>query len=183
MRAIAQLEIHLVSPDARRKYGEASGDGHIVQARLQPATTVRADRLSSPGVLQPSRKQPVETRSRNGMTDKRRPNIWPSVENRTEGPERVQPRALQGPLHSAFTNQHFHICLGLVQEGCRLESTLTGADHHDSFSAKAGQVTLLRGVRSQVPGDARKLRRSHSKRSDPSTDDNSPPSNKLSLLP
>ncbi len=176
MRAIAQLEIYLVSPDARRKYGEARGNGHILQARFQPAHTVRADRLSSPGVLQPSRKQPVETRPCNGMTDKSRPDVWPSVEDRTEGPERVQPRALPSPLNSALTNHYFHICLGFVQEGCRLESTLPGTDHHDSLSAKASQVPLLRGVRSQVPGDARKLRRSHSKRSDPSSDDDAPAS-------
>src|SRR5258708_18584125 len=151
MRAIAQLEIQLPSPDARRKYGKASGDGYIVQARFQPAHTVRADRLCSPGVLQPSRKQPVETRPRNGMTDKRRPDIWPSVEDRTGGPERVPPRALPGPLNSPLTNQYFHICLGLMHTACRLESTLPGADHHDSLSAIASPVPLLRGLRSIVP--------------------------------
>src|SRR5216684_3117747 len=66
--------------------------------------------------------------------------------------------------------------MGFAQEGRRLESTLPATDHHDSFSAKAGQVPLLRGVRSQLPGDARKLRWSHSKRSDPSSDDDAPAS-------
>jgi hypothetical protein len=171
MRAITQLEFHLVSAGARRKHGEASGDGHIAQARFQPPHTVRADRLGAPGVLKPSREQSVEIRPGNGMTDEGRPDIWPGVEDRTDGPERVQPRVLPGPLNSVLANQQFNICLGFVQECRRFKSALPGPDHHDSLSAKDAQVQLLRGMRSQALGESSELRGSHRKRSDPSSDD------------
>src|SRR5258706_209220 len=94
-----------LSVAARGKHREAGGDAHIAQARFQPPHTVRADRLSSPGILKPSRKQSVKIRPCHGMTDERRPDVWPSVEHRTDGPESVQPRTLPSPLNSALTNQ------------------------------------------------------------------------------
>jgi hypothetical protein len=63
-----------------------------------------------------------------------------------------------------------------MQEGGRLESTLPATDHHDSFSAKAGQVLLLGGMRNQFPGHARKLRWSHSKWSYSSGNNDAPAS-------
>jgi len=70
------------------------------------------------------------------MTDEGRPDVWPGVEDRADGPERVQPRALPGPLNSVLANQQFNICLGFVQECGRFESALPAPDHHDSLSAK-----------------------------------------------
>src|SRR4029077_10357726 len=143
----------------------------IAQPGFQPPNTVRADRLSAPGILSPSRKHSIEIRPGNGMTDEGRPDVWPGIEDRADGPERVQPRALPGPLNSALANQQFNICLGFVQECRRFESALPAPDHHDSLSAKDAQVPLLRGMRSQLLGESSELRWSHRKRSDPSTDD------------
>jgi hypothetical protein len=115
------------------------------------------------------------------MTDEGRPDVWPGVEDRADGPERVQPRALPGPLNSVLANQQFNICLGFVQECGRFESALPAPDHHDSLSAKDAQVPLLRGMRSQLLGESSELRRSHGKRSDPSSDDDAPASYSFSI--
>ena len=110
------------------------------------------------------------------MTDECRSDVRPCVEEHTDGPERMQPRPLPRPLNGTLTNHQFNFCLAFVQESRRLESALPTTDHHDSLPAKAGQLPVLRRMRCQIAGDARKLGRSRSKRTDPASNDDPPAS-------
>src|SRR6059036_3053659 len=104
MGAITQVKLHTVSSGARRKDGEARGDVHIAQARFQPAYTICTDRFDPPRVLNRSRKHSVEIGPCHRMTDERRSDVRPGVEDDANGPECMQPRSLPSPLNGAFTN-------------------------------------------------------------------------------
>jgi len=75
------------------------------------------------------------------MTGRGRPDVWPSVEHRTDGPESVQPRTLPSSIEQCLHEPVVQHLLGFVQQGRRLERTLpppiTTLSAHGSESCPA----------------------------------------------
>src|SRR5579863_184260 len=109
MRAIAQLDFHLVSASDRRTNSEAAGNGHIAQTRFEPSHAIWARRFHAPRILKPSRQRSIEIGPCDGMADKRRPDIRPGVKDRADRPKRVQPWSLPGPLNGLISNYHLYV--------------------------------------------------------------------------
>jgi len=111
-------------------------------------------------------KQPIEIRPCNRMTDEGRPDVWPGVEDRADGPERVQPRALPGPLQCS-REPAFNICLDSCRSAADSRALCPPRSPRLSFREKMLKFRCSEKAK-PTPGESSELRPVARQTSDPS---------------
>ena len=125
-------------------------------------------------VLYPPREAPIQARPCDELADSRRAHVRRGVQKARYWLESVKPGMGPQPTDHRCPDDDLNFCSRFVQQGGRLQRALPTAEDQHLLSSEPTEFPVVGRVRHKGSRQARELRRTPGKRSDPGCDDHPP---------